>query len=269
MFDSDAKTYARMAPHMQRVLIVDPHPASVRLLSDLLRDVANSQIWSAPSIDKGMELAKSVAPQIVFAEQSALLDGIAFAKAMRRSDYHARKAPVIMMTAEATAATIIGARDAGVHEFLRKPFTIKDLVRRLEAVTLRGRDWIEAVGYIGPDRRRFNSGDYSGPLKRMVDHTATPDQVRLVQAIKILRASVAAIELDRKQALRSMVAQGDELQRCAIALKNLRLAAIAGDLQRHLAGVTPVTLAAAPLEPLLSALAPFVPAENQPGAAAA
>jgi hypothetical protein len=48
------------------------------------------------------------------------------------------------------AGAILAARDAGVHEFLRKPYSMKDLVRRLEAVTLRDRDWVEGVGYIGP-----------------------------------------------------------------------------------------------------------------------
>ena len=72
-----------------------------------------------------------------------------------------------MVTAEATAAAILAARHAaGVHEFLRKPYTIKDVMRRLDAAILRQREWIEAVSYIGPDRRRFNSGDYVGPRKR-------------------------------------------------------------------------------------------------------
>src|SRR5208283_5007257 len=123
-----------------------------------------------------------------------------------------RRAPVIMFSAEATAAAIIGARDAGVHEFLRKPFTIKDLMRRLEAVAMRPRDWVEGIGYVGPDRRRFNSGDYSGPLKRRVDHAVTPDEARLVQALKILKAATAAIESDPRQALRSMLAQAEDLR---------------------------------------------------------
>jgi adenylosuccinate synthase len=40
---------------------------------------------------------------------------------------------VILITEDATAATILAARDAGVHEFLRKPFTLKDLPAGLKA----------------------------------------------------------------------------------------------------------------------------------------
>jgi DNA-binding response OmpR family regulator len=263
---SEAKTYERIAPFMQRVLMVDPQPAAVRLLSDLLRDVARCQVWSAPTPDRGLSLAKSVAPQIVFVEQSAQLDGIGFIRALRRSTFSSRQAPIIMITTEATASTIIGARDAGAHEFLRKPYTIKDLVRRLEAVTLRPRDWIEAVGYIGPDRRRFNSGDYSGPLKRRSDIAETPDTARLSQALKILKAAAAALDVDPTQAMRAMRAQADECQRCALSLTNTRLAAAAGELQRVLRDAEPTTLDRKRLEACIDSLWVFMPSES-PGAA--
>ena len=49
------------------------------------------------------------------------------------SHWICRQAPVITVTGAATAGAILAARDAGVHEFLRKPYSMKDLVRRLEA----------------------------------------------------------------------------------------------------------------------------------------
>jgi hypothetical protein len=74
-----------------------------------------------------------------------------------------------MVTAEATPSSIGGARNSGVHEFLRKPYTAGDLFRRVENVVLKPRDWIEAQMYVGPDRRRFNSEDYGGSKKRRAD----------------------------------------------------------------------------------------------------
>src|SRR5205814_7862660 len=70
------------------------------------------------------------------------------------------------------------------------------ILRRLEAVALRQRDWVEAVNYVGPDRRRFNSGDYQGSLKRRSDTPATPDSERMAQALKILRSAINAIGTD-------------------------------------------------------------------------
>ena len=47
MFNADAKIINRMAPMLQRVMIVDPQAASARLIGELMRDIASSQIWVA------------------------------------------------------------------------------------------------------------------------------------------------------------------------------------------------------------------------------
>lgn len=236
MFNDEYKLIQRMAPLLQKVLIVDPAPASARLLGDLLRNIVSPQIWNAPSNRKGMDAAKQVNPQIIFVELAGdNVDGIAFTKQLRMSDAACRQAPVVMVTATATANAIISARDSGVHEFLRKPYTAKDLLRRLEAVTLRQRDWIEAVHYVGPDRRRFNSGDYTGPLKRRSDTKSAPDEARITQALKILRAAVGAVDTQPTQALRSMLAQTTELSRLAITTNNRKLGEVTVEFQRFLA----------------------------------
>src|SRR5947207_15906596 len=106
----------RMAPLMQRVLVVDAQSAPVRLLTDLLRDIAPCQMWSAPDAPRGTELAKRIDPHLIFVDHGPELDGRAFTRALRRSDFVCRKAPVIMTTTEATASAILAARHAGVHD---------------------------------------------------------------------------------------------------------------------------------------------------------
>jgi DNA-binding response OmpR family regulator len=235
LFNTDAKIVQRMTPLLQRVLVIDPQPPSARLVAELMRDIARSQVSVAETNDKAIRAAASFDPQIVFVElNSGPVDGVAFTRALRRSHAQARYAPVIMVTGQATAAGILAARDAGVHEFLRKPFTLKDLLRRLEAVTLRQRDWVEAVNYVGPDRRRFNSGDYSGALKRRSDSPATPDSEKLAQALKILRSAIAAVGSDPAQAMRSMQAQVTELRQCGMAVSDLKLTTAAIDFGRYL-----------------------------------
>jgi len=236
VFNDEYKLIQRMAPLMQKVLIIDPAPASARLLAELMRNIAPVQLWNAVNTRKGLEAARQVNPQLIFVELTGTdVDGIEFTRQLRRSDAACRMTPVIMVTATATAGAILGARDAGVHEFLRKPYNAKDLLRRLEAVTLRPRDWVEAVQYVGPDRRRFNSGDYTGPLKRRSDATATPDAARITQALKILKSAVPAVATDPSQAMRAMLAQMVELHRAANSMKDLKLAAMVTDFQRYLA----------------------------------
>jgi len=100
-------------------------------------------------------------------------------------------------------------------------------------VTLRQRDWVEAVDYVGPDRRRFNSGDYTGALKRRSDTRATPDSEKLAQALKILRSAIAAVDSDPKQAMRSMQAQVVDLRKCGMSVADLKLTTAAIDFGRY------------------------------------
>lgn len=238
MFSDDTKLIQRMAPMLRKVLIVDPVAASARMLADLMRNIARAQIWTASNDARGLVTAEQVDPQLIFVELSGdRVDGVNFARQLRRSHLNCRQAPLIMVTATATAAAILAARDAGVHEFLRKPYTGKDLLRRLEAVTLRPRDWVEAVDYIGPDRRRFNSGDYTGPLKRRSDAKATPEAARIQQALKIIKAALLAVEKDPAQVLRAMQAQAAELIRAGAATADDKLVAAATAFQTYLTAV--------------------------------
>lgn len=266
MFDPDAKTIQRMAPMLQRVLIVDPQAAGARLIAELMRSIARCQVLTAATLDKGLKLAETCQPSVVFVELSDKgVDGVEFTKKLRRSHLQARHAPVIMVASQATAAGILAARDAGVHEFLRKPFTLKDLLRRLEAVTLRQRDWVEAVGYVGPDRRRFNSGEYSGPLKRRSDVPPTPDSVRTAQALKILRSAIAAIGTDPEQALRSMQAQAADLKKAAASAADMRLTAACIEFDRYLGAVAKAggTFDGAELERRVAPLLAYMPKDAE------
>src|SRR5260221_5055602 len=256
-----------MAPKMQRVLIVDQQVPAARMLTELLRDIALCQVWTALDAAQGMALAQSINPHLIFVEQNPTLDGAAFTRALRRSHFTCRKAPVIMVTAEATASAIVAARDAGVHEFLRRPFTLADLMRRIEAVTLRSRSWVEGVGYIGPDRRRFNIGDYTGPLKRGADSPATSDAARISQALKIFRTAVFAIEAQPQQAMRALLAQVEELLSAGASMNDIQLCDAAALVQCSLTGAE--ALKRRDLESHLAALWRFMPGDAETTAVAA
>ena len=232
MFDGDEKSYGKMAPLLKRVLIADPQVASARMLSNIMRDVARSHCWHATTTARALKIAETSDPQLIVVEIGPdQVDGLEFAKTLRRSTWSSRKAPIITITGVATAASILAARDAGVHEFLLKPYSLKDLVRRLGAVTLKERDWVEAMDYIGPDRRRFNSGEYGGKLKRRNDGSETPLQQKINQALKIIRAAVAASDTDPEQAMRAMLTQATTIQGLAT---DFRMTLAASEFHRHL-----------------------------------
>lgn len=242
MVGEDQKIIRRIAPALQRVLIIDPQPASARVLAEVLRSHFSSQVWVAPTTPKAIELLQAVSPQIIFVELAgAGVDGVDLTRRLRRTELPCRKVPVIMTTATPTAQAILRARDAGVHEFLGKPYTTKELMRRLEAVALKPRAWVEAVAYVGPDRRRFNSGAYAGPRKRRADVSETPEAAKIAQAFKILRSATLSIPSDPVQALRSMRAQARDLWEAGLAVKDPRLAAAAAALDEVLARTPSIT----------------------------
>lgn len=243
MFSADPKILSRIAPCVRRVLIVDPGTASAKLLADIMKGLGAREVMFAVDETGGVEGARDFEPTLIFTERKGeRLDGESLTSRIRRSTLACRRAPVVMVTGEATAAAILGARDSGVHEFLRKPFTSADLLRRVEAVALRPRDWIEAVGYVGPDRRRFNSGDYAGPRKRTVDkpksgsevHAATKDQ-----AMRILASAHEQFDRDPMQATRAMREQASALRAVAVKLSDASLAIAAAGLETALSDPRP------------------------------
>lgn len=125
---------------LRRVLIADPNAGSTRLISGIIRDVLRAHVWTAPTTDRALKLANNINPDIIFVEFAAEgLDGVGFTRLLRKGVFTCRKVPIVMVTGQATSTSILAAREAGVHEFLCKPFSLKDLMRRLEAVTLRER----------------------------------------------------------------------------------------------------------------------------------
>lgn len=247
MFAADPRLLKRLEPCIRRALIVDPNVASARMLGDVLKGFGARQLAFEPEERRALEMARDMEPGIVFIERSgARLDGESFTKRLRRSSFACRQAPVIMVTADATASSIKGARDAGVHEFLRKPFTAGEVLKRIEVVALKPRDWIEAVQYVGPDRRRFNSGEYSGPRKRQADSGggATRPPEAMDRNLRILRSAAHHFNSDPVQAVRAMAEQAQQLKklaaagdpRMAMAVAGLELALSAGSPSKELLG---------------------------------
>jgi DNA-binding response OmpR family regulator len=262
MIFTDARLARQLEPWLERVLIVEPTAASARLLLELIKGGGGKQIQIERSFQAAFDACRRVEPRLIFTEVGGPdLEGLTFVRTLRRSDLACRQAVVIVVTAEATARVIVAARNAGVHEFLRKPFTARDLARRLEAAALHPRDWIEAVGYVGPDRRRFNSGDYQGPRKRRSDQAASTPAERIEQALRIAKAAIAAVEVDAAQALRSLQAQASELKGLGAVGGDAKLVAAAAKLQSALAGATETSLSRPALEAATADLWSYLPGE--------
>ena len=261
MFAADARTLSRIAPTIQRVVIVDPNLAAARLLVDIMKSLGCREVIHEPDAARALDAVREIEPGLIFTERlGPRLDGEKLTRTLRRSNLACRRAPIIMVTADATASTIKGARDCGVHEFLRKPFTSADLFRRVENVALKPRDWIEGVAYVGPDRRRFNSGEYAGPQKRKQDKPASAAAAAMAvkdQAMRILAAALAQFDSDPLQAVRAARQQAETLKGLAIKTSDAKLAIAAAGLEATLAAGHPTkAVLAHPIGILLALAAP-------------
>ena len=227
MLNVNAALLARLSMHIEKVLVVDPFPGTARLTCDMMRGMGAWGIELAETSKRAMELADTFAPQLIITELTGPeIEGLSFIQKIRKSSLTCRQAPVIVTSAEATEQLIKGARDAGAHEYLRKPFSAADLLRRVENVSLKPRPWIEAIHYIGPCRRRFNSANYAGPKRRDADKGSGQDSTylgRVDQSLRILKSAIVQFNDDKLQAIRSIQSQLDGLQSLASTAKDPRM----------------------------------------------
>ena len=207
MFDIDPRLQTRLRQTMKRVLIIEENPAYARMLADMLRILGSETIIVESDDRKAMSLVDDLEPQLILCEyKTARIDGIGFTKDLRRSGGKCKHVPVIMVKADLTPAQLTDARNAGVHEMMSKPFAWQDLLKRLQNVLFKPRQWIEVATYTGPDRRRFNTGDYSGAKKRRGE-VAGALKSQLDAAVTALHLGLGDFDIDTIVALQNVMTQ--------------------------------------------------------------
>jgi DNA-binding response OmpR family regulator len=131
------------------------------------------------------------------------VDGISLARMIRNDPKSPNPyIPIILMTGFSEKRRVIQARDAGVTEFLVKPFTARDLFRRITQIIERPRQFVKSEDFFGPDRRRKTSVEYNGPLRRELDIIKTAQQKQ-----RMKEASLALDDMRQKAGL----AKGDKI----------------------------------------------------------
>lgn len=138
------------------VLVADRSQHMAALVSVMLRSLGRRDIREAYDANKAMiELKRRIFDVLIIDDDLEGMDGVAFTRKLRAcGDCQNRYIPIIMISAAPDAKRIANARDAGVTEFLRKPFAANHLQTRLTSIEAHPRTFIEASAYRGPDRRR-------------------------------------------------------------------------------------------------------------------
>jgi DNA-binding response OmpR family regulator len=167
--------------HRISVLIIEDNMPMMEITKSLLLTFGVGNVIGAPNGDIGFRRFCQYNPDIVIADwMMKPTDGISLTRRIR-NDLAAPNpyVPIILMTGFSEKRRVLEARDAGVTEFLVKPFMAKDLYRRIAQVIERPRQFVRSDDFFGPDRRRTVAEDYGGPQRREEDDSKASAQQRL------------------------------------------------------------------------------------------
>ena len=155
------------------VLVVEDTAPMRKLITSVLETLGVGRVYSADNGERGFEVFKRENPDIVIADwHMTPISGIELTQEIRSNMLSPnRMVPIVLVTGYSALNRVSEARDVGVTEFLVKPFSANDLAKRIAYVINKPRDFIDSKTYFGPDRRRRNTPDYRGPLRRMEDNT--------------------------------------------------------------------------------------------------
>ena len=186
-----------------KVLVVDDHSNTVRLISDVLRAGGVGQVVTAGDGQRAREVMRLTYPDILFTDSKMpVMDGLELTRSIRRAAITPDpkvpnpEIPIIMVTGDRSERDVEIARRAGVNEFVIKPFTPAGLLSRIQLVLRKPRPFIISEAYVGPDRRRRVELAYSGPMRRMSD----PDEVADVVERRATRETIS-VELEAMRRL--------------------------------------------------------------------
>lgn len=114
---------------MKSALIVDDEPLIRRKVSELLESYGFDEIVEADNGQEAVRLAVIHKPVLIVMDVTMpVMNGISAAKKIGIQ----AAAPIVLLTANADSATISQARDAGVMNYLLKPFRDEQLYAAVE-----------------------------------------------------------------------------------------------------------------------------------------
>lgn len=148
------------------VLLVDSQPAIIELVKGVLKMFGVKDVLTANDGASGLKIFKGRKPDLMIVDWDLDdIDGLEFTKTIRRDAVNPY-VPIIFTTALSSAKRVGQARDSGITEFLRKPFTAEALYKRIEEIVERPRPFVHSHNFNGPDRRRRQNKDFKDQDKR-------------------------------------------------------------------------------------------------------
>ena len=150
-----------------RVALIDDNAAMRGIVRTVLASMGCKDVFEAADARAALALLRETRVDIVILDwKMHPVDGLALVRKLRDQETSPDPfVPIIMLTAYAEPSKVKMARDAGVTEFMVKPFNAEGLYKRIAAIVNRPRPFVRTQVFFGPDRRRFEA-DFNGPERR-------------------------------------------------------------------------------------------------------
>ncbi|HLF93598.1 MAG TPA: response regulator [Planctomycetota bacterium] len=118
------------------VLVIDDQRDLIELVRTTLEG-RGFEVLGAQDGTSGLELARRCHPQLIVLDRMMPgLDGLEVCRSLRQ-DWFTRATPVLMLTARARVEDRVEGLESGADDYLAKPFELKELVARIEALARR------------------------------------------------------------------------------------------------------------------------------------
>ncbi len=124
-----------MAVDMEmRVLVVDDYKTMIRIISNLLKQIGFSNIDDAADGSAALTKLRNGGYGLVVSDWNMEpMTGLDLLREVR-SDGSLKTTPFLMVTAESKTENVLAAKQAGVDNYIVKPFNAETLKGKLESV---------------------------------------------------------------------------------------------------------------------------------------
>lgn len=117
------------------VLIVDDYTTMLRIIKNLLKQLGFNNIDEATDGTMALEKVKIKNYGLVISDWNMEpMSGFEFLKKIRASEEKYKTVPFIMITAESKTENVIAAKQAGVNNYIVKPFNAETLKGKITSV---------------------------------------------------------------------------------------------------------------------------------------
>ena len=152
------------------VLLVEDEPALAHIVRESLEERDFKVAVCADGLQGLNQFLKQKPDIIVLDVMMPVMDGFELATKIRESD---KLTPIIFLTAKAQVKDVITGFETGANDYLKKPFSMEELIIRLKVLLSANRVLVPAQTDIKKEKQLFKIGNLNFDPQRNSLHSGT------------------------------------------------------------------------------------------------